>query len=448
VTLDGNYEGGGGTIPQPATESGSLVSLPAPDQTESAPGAAVRLHHFTRVRFWRPPGFTFQPAIAHLEDCEFDFCGQPDVAPGGLHWDNLGGGNWVTCEVHNCRWYDSSGNYADFTQGSADQPSHLIFDGNESYNHQIGGLYALGTGSRITNNGLHNSYPGSYVGYDPGCDPSNRADNRVTGNDFSNIDVYYGTSGHSGQYGDVIEGNTSPDSPPGPQTAPSLPLNMLTAEDAGFVAGLGNWTDHANCTLTDSTAESLSTGHSMLMTAVAAGAMTAIDGNSTGFPVVAGRTYTLMASAMAAATPRAFNVQISWWTAAFGSFLGSTNSANINDTTTGFTQAALSAVAPAGAVLAEIYIEVVGAALGEGHYATCFALYPGGSVIPWSLPGAGTITNPFPFACQVAISGGTVTVIDLGGMPTGLTSGAFVVPAAGTIGLTASVAPAWTWSGL
>jgi hypothetical protein len=58
-----------------------------------------------------------------------------------------------------------------------------------------------------------------------------------------------------------------------------------------------------------------------------------------------------------------------------------------------------------------------------------------------------TNTNPFPVS--VVVTGGTVTVISVGGVSTGLTSGTVVVPAGSTIAITYSVVPtSWVWSAL
>lgn len=57
-------------------------------------------------------------------------------------------------------------------------------------------------------------------------------------------------------------------------------------------------------------------------------------------------------------------------------------------------------------------------------------------------------TNPFGRTCLVQISGGTVTVIAVSGVTVGLLAGTFVVPAGGTITLTYTVAPTWTWLAL
>jgi hypothetical protein len=49
-------------------------------------------------------------------------------------------------------------------------------------------------------------------------------------------------------------------------------------------------------------------------------------------------------------------------------------------------------------------------------------------------------------AVVVTVSGGTVTIIAVNGVSTGLTSGAIYVPAGGTITLTYSAAPTWAWA--
>ena len=52
--------------------------------------------------------------------------------------------------------------------------------------------------------------------------------------------------------------------------------------------------------------------------------------------------------------------------------------------------------------------------------------------------------NPNPVPVDITITGGTVTVIAVGGVTTGLTTGTFRIPPAGSITVTYSVAPAFT----
>lgn len=58
------------------------------------------------------------------------------------------------------------------------------------------------------------------------------------------------------------------------------------------------------------------------------------------------------------------------------------------------------------------------------------------------------LTNPFAFACLVSISGGTVAVIAINSVVSGVIAGLVLVPKNGTITLTYVVAPTWTWFGL
>ena len=59
-----------------------------------------------------------------------------------------------------------------------------------------------------------------------------------------------------------------------------------------------------------------------------------------------------------------------------------------------------------------------------------------------------TATNTNAFPVSVTVTGGTVTVISVGGVASGLTSGIVVVPAGGTVAITYSVAPTWTWAAI
>ena len=65
-----------------------------------------------------------------------------------------------------------------------------------------------------------------------------------------------------------------------------------------------------------------------------------------------------------------------------------------------------------------------------------------------SVPASTTAqTNSTGVDCTVFVTGGTVSAIAIGGTSTGLTSGAFRVPAGQTITLTYSSAPTWQWFG-
>lgn len=60
--------------------------------------------------------------------------------------------------------------------------------------------------------------------------------------------------------------------------------------------------------------------------------------------------------------------------------------------------------------------------------------------------GATTVAsvNPNPVPVNITVTGGTVTVIAVGGVVTGLTTGTFLIPPAGSITITYSVGPSFT----
>jgi hypothetical protein len=74
---------------------------------------------------------------------------------------------------------------------------------------------------------------------------------------------------------------------------------------------------------------------------------------------------------------------------------------------------------------------------------------PGSSLAPSlvPVPASDTVfTNPVGLACMVGIAGGTVTEIKVNGVHVGTGDGTYTVPAGGTITLTYSDAPTWTWA--
>ena len=57
------------------------------------------------------------------------------------------------------------------------------------------------------------------------------------------------------------------------------------------------------------------------------------------------------------------------------------------------------------------------------------------------------LTNPFWLDCDILITGGTVTEVEIDGVATGLTSGWFPLRSGGSIAVTYSSAPTWAWFG-
>jgi hypothetical protein len=231
LTLDGNYLGvASGALPQPSGLAGALLALPPPfTNAFAAPNPQVptgQYHVLSRVRFYRAPGFTCQQSQGlRLADCVFDQVGQPDVASGGLHWDNLGSAQGDVVAI-GCSWKDSSGNYADFTNTGTGTISRLIMIGCESVRHQIGGVYALGIGSIIAFNRLSNSNASS-IAYDSSGPTANRSKNIIVGNILDNITVNPAAAPASfALYGDIVYGNIGPDASVGAGTTFYAPLDL------------------------------------------------------------------------------------------------------------------------------------------------------------------------------------------------------------------------------
>ncbi|MDQ6617451.1 MAG: glycoside hydrolase family 55 protein [Actinomycetota bacterium] len=102
------------------------------------------------------------------------------------HNDTLGSGATTAIVVGN-QFLNGCGNYADFV-GSPLNAVRLVFQNNTSANYTQGGIYALGWGSQIVNNNLHNMVPGAGINYDATSNKASyRGNNVVEGNTFGNI---------------------------------------------------------------------------------------------------------------------------------------------------------------------------------------------------------------------------------------------------------------------
>lgn len=86
-------------------------------------------------------------------------------------------------------------------------------------------------------------------------------------------------------------------------------------------------------------------------------------------------------------------------------------------------------------------------ALGS-HIAPPFAVgVPGATLVAPAVP-ASTVNalNGYHGTVAVTISAGTITAVTVNGVVVGSTAGTYFVPAHGTISITYSVAPTWTWA--
>jgi hypothetical protein len=76
---------------------------------------------------------------------------------------------------------------------------------------------------------------------------------------------------------------------------------------------------------------------------------------------------------------------------------------------------------------------------------------PGATLVAPAVPSSGTAStnlaiNPYHGTVTVTISGGTLTFVYVNGVQVGTTAGAYDVPQHGSISITYSVAPTWSWA--
>lgn len=152
--------------------------------------------------------------------------------------------------------------------------------------------------------------------------------------------------------------------------------NMLLYNDATFEENIGSWGNNANITVAQTTAQALDGTHSLSMTSTAAGDMTT---TSAEVPVTAGTQYTALASFRSAVSGRNCRVNFNWKDASHA-FLSGANGSQITDTTSGWGQAFVTAVAPASAAFAVMACDVLATgAASEVHYLDKAAIMEGAS---------------------------------------------------------------------
>lgn len=147
--------------------------------------------------------------------------------------------------------------------------------------------------------------------------------------------------------------------------------NLLSLNQSSLETDTSGWFVGANCTLARSTVQAANGSASLSMTAVAGANMSA--GASSG-TLVAGSAYLIVASARAAVTARQVGVRIDW-TGASG-YISTATGVATADNTAGWRQAALVAVAPAGATGGNVVVTIFGASAGEVHYVDRVGIIP------------------------------------------------------------------------
>lgn len=148
--------------------------------------------------------------------------------------------------------------------------------------------------------------------------------------------------------------------------------NLLTEQDADFetVGSAGTWASIANCSVAQSAAQAISPGTgSLRIRSSAAGDFEAgTPAGTSGYPVVAGRTYRFRGSLRAAATTRTCKIGARYYDSG-GTIIGAASySATASVTSGAFVEFTLDATAPAGAVYARISAHIASAAAANEDF--------------------------------------------------------------------------------
>lgn len=167
--------------------------------------------------------------------------------------------------------------------------------------------------------------------------------------------------------------------------------NVLTATQASFEDGTTTgWAAGASTAIANTTAQALDGTHAMSLTrqsTTGAASATTPTGTS-GFPVTPGKPWQALANFRSAVTARSCTIQVLWYQAsgAASAIRASDTSAGVNDTTTGWTQAALAVTSPADAAFAAVVVSVAAAVANEVHYVDNIDLGPGSNAV-WTRGG-------------------------------------------------------------
>lgn len=147
-------------------------------------------------------------------------------------------------------------------------------------------------------------------------------------------------------------------------------VNMLTPQNASLevaISGTGTFTS-AFATIARSTAQADDGVASLLLTSTAASPIWATTpGSVSGLHVIPDRDYLVKAKFRPGSTLRGVRTQVNWFDAA-GTYISSSFTATVPEVGGVFTEATLTATAPANAVYAAFVALVDNSAIGEQHY--------------------------------------------------------------------------------
>lgn len=161
--------------------------------------------------------------------------------------------------------------------------------------------------------------------------------------------------------------------------------SLVTPNQASLETGTTGWTANGNCAIAQSAAQALDGTKSLSKTSTAAGDMKATTNQGAGgMPVSASTQYTAVASFRSAVSGRSARVRVYWYQSGGGASAvrAFDDGSNVTDTTSGWTQASVTAVSPSDAAFAaiETWVIATGAA-SEVHYVDAIGFVPGSSTV-------------------------------------------------------------------
>lgn len=214
--------------------------------------------------------------------------------------------------------------------------------------------------------------------------------------------------------------NAAKDADPGVFRAVAIDLynpfhNFLTVNEADAETDASGWINLTNATIGSTAAQHANGAKSVSLTSVAAGDMNAILNREQA--VTAGQTYTARASARSAVSARSVKVGIRWVDVAHANIGSIIYGTPANDSTGGWTDYFVTAVAPANAVYAKVVLFVTGTGgASEVHYFDTMSIRHGSST-DWVVGGtaetgnARTVTVAAVNTAGAGVSSGIKTAI-------------------------------------
>lgn len=152
--------------------------------------------------------------------------------------------------------------------------------------------------------------------------------------------------------------------------------NVLSANQASLETNTNGWAAVTNCAIARSTAVASTGSASLSLTASAAGDMVASTTVGTKFAVTANQDFAAIADFRAATTSRQAQVGIRFLTSA-GTTISTNYGTAVTSSSGAWTTAEYTAVAPATATHAQVFVKVASAGSGEVHYVDKIGFHSG-----------------------------------------------------------------------